>query len=819
MLNLKKKASIATKPQLKAVDAALPQKESVERKEIKPVTVAEQQVPQEPQPSTKQKKQTVVKQLVKQKKKVSTASATGTITKKIEKTTDNALPKEEILTIEAKADKLQGLTVVGNIELPAEVKKDKKSTRPSTAASVNKIKRKRKRVKASSEKKPTTYNSDAARTTANKAKYKKGAKPKTEGVSKKEVTTQFRKTISKLGSSRLKGNKSKYRREKKEARAASEEARLRQEEENANKLKVTEFISANELATLMDVSINEIISTFLAMGMVVSINQRLDSESIEIITDEFGFEAEFTSAEQEIDVQIEEKDREADLEERPPIVTIMGHVDHGKTSLLDFVRKSKVAEKEAGGITQHIGAYDVKTKSGKNIIFLDTPGHEAFTAMRARGAKVTDIAIIVIAADDSVMPQTTEAINHAQIANVPIIFALNKIDKPNADTHKIKQELANKNILVEDWGGKYQCFEISAKQGLGIDELLEGILLESEVLELKANANKNAVGTVIEAALDKGRGYVTTVLIQAGTLKMGDVVLAGSHFGKVRAMLDQQGKKIKKAGPSVPIQLLGLNGAPQAGDKLNALDSDREARDIATKREQILREQSIRATKRTTLTDIGRRIQIGSFRQLNIILKADVGGSVEALTDSLQKLSVEEIEINVIHKAVGPISEGDVLLASASEAIVIGFQVRPTPSARKIAEKEHIEIRLYAVIYDAIEDIKAAIQGLLAPKFKEVTVGNMEVRDTFRISKVGTVAGCYVTNGYIKRNSKIRLIRDGIVVFGGEKGAEIQTLKRFKEDTNEVKQGFECGLNIKNFNDIKVDDIIEVFEERAIENS
>ena len=564
----------------------------------------------------------------------------------------------------------------------------------------------------------------------------------------------------------------------------------------------------------MGVSVNDVISTCMSLGMFVSINQRLDAESITVIADEFGYEVEFSTEDEDVEVQ-EVEDSADELKDRAPIVTIMGHVDHGKTSLLDYIRDSKVTEGEAGGITQHIGAYDVMTEGGKRIAFLDTPGHEAFTAMRARGAKITDVAIIVVAADDAVMPQTKEAINHAQVAGVPIIIAINKVDKPNANPDKIKEELSQMNILVEDWGGKYQCQHVSAKTGEGIDDLLEKVLLEAELLELTANPDKPAVGSVIEATLDKGRGYVTTLMVQAGTMKVGDVVLAGSNYGKVKAMFDHRGKKMNVVGPSTPVLMLGLDGAPQAGDRFNVMESDREAREIATKREQIHREQSIRTKKHITLDEIGRRLAIGSFKELNVIVKGDVDGSIEALSDSLLKLSTEEVQVNIIHKAVGQISESDVLLASASDAIIIGFQVRPSSQARRIAENEEIEIRLYSIIYDAINDVKDAMEGMLEPTTEEVITGNIEVREVFKISKIGTVAGCYVTEGTVKRQNKVRLIRDGIVVYEGE----INQLKRFKEDVNEVKNGYECGVSIKNFNDIKVGDIIEGFTEKEVKRT
>jgi translation initiation factor IF-2 len=586
--------------------------------------------------------------------------------------------------------------------------------------------------------------------------------------------------------------------------------------EQSNHLRVTEFISASDLANLMNVSINEVISKCLALGMFVSINQRLDAEAITIIADEFGYTVEFISAEEEIDAGItEEADDEKDLVPRPPIVTVMGHVDHGKTSLLDYIRRTNVVAKESGGITQHIGAYSVTTENGKKITFLDTPGHEAFTAMRARGAKLTDIAIIVVAADDNVMPQTKEAINHAQLAGVPIVIAISKIDKPTANPDKIREQLAKENILVEEWGGKYQCQEISSKSGQGINELLEKVLLEAEILDLKANPNKNASGAVIEASLDKGRGYVANLLVQTGTLKVGDIILVGALYGRVKAMTDHTGKSIKQAGPSTPVQILGLSGAPQAGDKFQVMNSEREAKEIANKREQILREQSIRATKRLTLSDIGRRIALGNFKQLNLIIKGDVDGSVEALSDALLKLSTEEIQVNIIQKGVGQITETDVNLATVSDAVIIGFQVRPSSGAKKLAEQEQVEIRLYSIIYDAINEVKDAMEGMLAPQIEEVVVGNLQVREVFRISKVGTVAGCMVTDGYIKRQSKIRVIRDGIVVHTGE----LESLKRFKDDVSEVKSGYDCGLKIKNFNDIQKGDNIEVFEQREVKRT
>ncbi|OIN59706.1 translation initiation factor IF-2 [Arsenicibacter rosenii] len=606
------------------------------------------------------------------------------------------------------------------------------------------------------------------------------------------------------------------RRDRRRERAdrVREQAELDQQESKI--LKVTEFVSANDLASLMDVSVNEVIGTCMSLGMFVSINQRLDAEAITVIADEFGYDVQFVTAEEEVESGIvEEADAPETLEPRAPIVTIMGHVDHGKTSLLDYIRRAKVAAGEAGGITQHIGAYSVKTKDGRMVTFLDTPGHEAFTAMRARGAKVTDVVIIVIAADDSIMPQTREAINHAQVAGVPIVFAFSKVDKPGANTEKIREELANMNMLVEDWGGKYQAQEISSKSGLGIDDLLEKVLLEAELLELKANPNRKAVGTVIEASLDKGRGYVSTVLIENGTLRQGDIMLVGAHYGRIRAMTDDIGGRIKEAGPSTPVQILGLPGAPQAGDKFNVMETEREAREIANKREQLLREQSLRTRKHITLEEIGRRKAIGSFKELNIIVKGDVDGSVEALSDSLLQLSTGEVQVNILQKAVGQISESDVLLASASDAIIVGFQVRPSVNARRLAEQEQIEIRLYSIIYDAINEIRDAMEGLLAPTTEEVITGNIDVREVFKISKIGTVAGCMVTEGTIKRNNKVRVIRDFIVIHTGE----ISALKRFKDDVGEVRQGYECGLSVKNFNDIEIGDQIEAFEIKEVKRT
>jgi translation initiation factor IF-2 len=636
---------------------------------------------------------------------------------------------------------------------------------------------------------------------------KKGNKAVVE-ISDKQIQDQIKQTLAQLS------NKGKGKVKRKSFRKDRDGEEI-EDIDDSKLLRVTEFISANDLATLMEVSVNEVIKACISLGMFVSINQRLDAEAIQFIGAEFGYDVEFISAEEAQEFEEEDVDNPNDLEPRAPIVTVMGHVDHGKTSLLDYIRRSNVVSGESGGITQHIGAYEVTTDDNKRIVFLDTPGHEAFTAMRARGARLTDVVILVVAADDSVMPQTKEAINHARVAGVPIVIAINKIDKPTANSNKIREELSKENILVESWGGKYQDQEISAKTGLGIEELLDKVLLEAELLELTANPNKKAIGTVIEASLDKGRGYVSNILIQAGTMKIGDVILVGSHYGRVKAMYDHLGKRIQIAGPSTPVQVLGLDGAPQAGDTLKVMNSEREAREIAAKREQILREQNIRATKGLTLEEIGRRKALGTFKELRLIVKGDVDGSVEALSDSLLKLSTPEIEIKIIHKGVGAITETDVMLAKASEAIILGFQVRPSSNAKKSAEQEKVQIKIYSIIYNAIEEIKDAMEGLLAPTVEEVIVGNAEVREVFKISRIGTVAGCMVTDGFIKRTNKIRLIRDGIVTYEGE----ISALKRFKEDVGEVRSGFECGMSIRNFNDIKIGDVIECFELKEVKRT
>ena len=717
----------------------------------------------------------------------------------------------DIQLIEAKGETLKGLTVLGKIDLPA-----------AGDRGGNNAKHKRKRIIKDEKKPAPTVQTGAQARPGDKKDFNKkpvpGAKPAPKGeLSDKDIQEQIKATMARLqGATNKQSFGADKRREKRKGRAEAEEARLIAEDDEAKVLKVTEFIPASDLASLMDVSVNEVISTCMSLGMFVSINQRLDAEAITVIADEFGFEVNFVSAEEEIDVvEVEVADTPENLLPRAPIVTIMGHVDHGKTSLLDYIRRAKVAAGEAGGITQHIGAYSVDTKSGKKVTFLDTPGHEAFTAMRARGAKVTDIVIIVIAADDSVMPQTKEAINHSMVAGVPIVFAFSKVDKDGANADKVREELATMNMLVEDWGGKYQCQEISSKSGLGIDELLEKVLLEAEMLELMANPNKKAVGSVIEAELDKGRGYVTTLLVQAGTLNVGDMMLAGDNYGRVKAMFDHHGNKIKKAGPSTPVQVLGLNGAPQAGDKLLCLENEREAREIANKREQILREQTLRTRKHITLEEIGRRKAIGTFRELNVIVKGDVDGSVEALSDSLMKLSTEEVQVRIIHRGVGQVSESDVALASTSDAVIIAFQVRPSQNARRLAEAEQIEIRNYSIIYQAIDEIKAAMEGLLAPSFEEVITSNIEIRDVFKITKIGTVAGCYVLDGTVKRANKIRVIRDFVVVHEGE----ISALKRFKDDVAEVKFGYECGLSVKNFNDLEVGDMLECYEMKEVKRT
>ncbi|MCQ2217199.1 MAG: translation initiation factor IF-2 [Paludibacteraceae bacterium] len=631
-------------------------------------------------------------------------------------------------------------------------------------------------------------------------------------VSDEAVQKQIKETLARLTGKGQKTTSSKHRRDKRELQSMKQQELEEQERQNQSKLKITEFVTVSELATMMDVPVTKVIGTCMSLGLMVSINQRLDAETINIVAEEFGFETEYISAEVAEAIH-EEEDSEEDLVRRPPIVTVMGHVDHGKTSLLDYIRKTNVIAGEAGGITQHIGAYNVTLSDGQQITFLDTPGHEAFTAMRARGAKVTDIAIIIVAADDDVMPQTVEAINHASVAGVPIVFAINKIDKPTANPDKIKESLANMNYLVEEWGGKYQSQDIAAKKGTGVKELMEKVLLEAEMLDLKANPDRRATGSIIESQLDKGRGYVSTVLVSNGTLKVGDVVVAGTNHGKIKAMFNERNQRIKEARPSEPALILGLDGAPQAGDNFNVLPTEQEAREVANKRLQLQREQGLRTSRHLTLDEIGRRIALGNFQELNVIVKGDVDGSIEALSDSLLKLSTEQIQVNVIHKAVGQISESDVMLAAASNAIIVGFQVRPSVAARKIAEKEEIDIRLYSIIYDAIEEVKSAMEGMLSPELREEITGSAEVQEVFKITKVGTIAGCMVREGKIKRSNKVRLIRDGIVVYTGD----LASLKRFKDDVKEVVSGLDCGLNIQNYNDIQVGDIIEGFEQIEVQ--
>lgn len=731
--------------------------------------------------------------------------------------------EEETTVIKAQVERLAGPTVVGKIELPGErrpvassgdsgqqtgKKKKRKRISKDVQGNQQRVNVNEKPAAAPGERKKLVVNKNigsAPRPAAEKGGLKKRPLLKKE-VSEEDVQKQIKDTLARLTTKGTKSKGSKYRRDKRQMVSDKLAAQAELDIENQKILKVTEFVSVNELATMMDTSVTSVISTCMSLGLFVSINQRLDAETMAIVADEFGFKVEFVSAEIQVAIE-EEPDRPDQLLPRAPIVTVMGHVDHGKTSLLDYIRKTNVIAGEAGGITQHIGAYHVNLPDGRDITFLDTPGHEAFTAMRARGAQVTDIAIIIIAADDAIMPQSIEAINHAAAAGVPIVFAINKIDKPGANPEKIKEQLAAMNYLVEEWGGKYQSQDISAKSGLNVDLLLEKVLLEAEMLELKGNPNKRATGTILESTLDKGRGFVATVLVQNGTLKVGDVVLAGQYYGHVKAMFNERNQRIDKVRPAEPAILLGLDGAPQAGDKFNVMENERDARNIANKREQLAREQGLRTQKHITLDEIGRRIAIGNFQELNLIVKGDVDGSIEALSDSLIKLSTEEIQVNVIHKAVGAISESDIMLATASNAIIVGFQVRPSVSARKIAEKEQIDIRLYSIIYDAINEIKAAMEGMLSPEIKEEISGTAEIMETFNITKVGTIAGCIVRDGKIVRKDKVRVIRDGIVIHTGTLGS----LKRFKDDVKEVLKGYECGLNIDGYNNIKVGDFIEAF--------
>lgn len=716
-----------------------------------------------------------------------------------------AAAKPEMETIKAKAEKLSGIKVVGKIELPPDPKKKPKPVASSSDTDTGKKKRPRKRISK------VDVNQRGGGNQRGKGRNDRGAK-KPE-LTEKEIKNKINETLARLsgGKKNAAAGRRRDARKERQQRTAEEMARLQEE---ATVLKLTEFVTVSELGNMMSVPATDIIAACMSLGIFASINQRLDGETISIIAEEFGYQVEFVSGEVQESIPIEE-DNEERLADRPPIVTVMGHVDHGKTSLLDHIRNTKVIDGEAGGITQHIGAYSVTLDDGRKMTFLDTPGHEAFTAMRARGAQVTDLAIIVVAADDRVMPQTKEAISHAQAAEIPMIFAINKIDRDTANPDRIKEELSGMNILVEDWGGKYQSQDISAKMGTNIDELLEKVLLEAELLELKADPVKRAQGTVIESTLDKGRGYVTTLLVEGGTMRVGDAVLAGQWSGKVKAMYNERGVRVDEAGPATPVSMLGLSGAPNAGDKFYVLEDEKEARAIAMKRQQLQREQSVRAQQHLTLEEIGRRIELGEFKELNLIVKGDVDGSVEALTDSLQKQSTEKVKVNVIHKAVGQISESDVLLASASDAIIIGFQVRPAAAARKLAENEGIQIRQYSVIYQAIEEMKEAMEGLLSAKIEEQIVGTAEIRETFKISKIGTVAGCFVTDGKILRSSNVRIIRDGVVVYTGLLGS----LKRFKDDVKEVAKGFECGLNIERFNDLKVGDVVEAYEEVEVKQT
>lgn len=744
-----------------------------------------------------------------------------------EKTGEPASDKPD--EFRAVTPQLSGLKILGKIDTSKfgstkkkdkDKEKDKSKTTGTTASSNDANKRKRKRKKISVE---TVGNAIRGKVnTGGRGASKPGGRGKKDDdvkeVSKKEIEDQIKATMARMSGG--KNKRQKIRRDNREVKREKQEQEDLERAVEEGKLKLTEFVSVTELASLMDVGVSEVITTCMNLGVIVSINQRLDAEVIELLASEFGFEIEFINAEDTVEEDLDIIDDPKDLEPRGAIVTVMGHVDHGKTSLLDYIRNANVASGEAGGITQHIGAYEVAVKD-KKVTFLDTPGHEAFTAMRARGAKVTDIVVVIIAADDRIMPQTKEAISHAQAAGVPIIFAINKIDKDGSDANRIKQELASMNLLIEEWGGKIQSQDISAKTGLNIDLLLEKIAFEAEILELKANPNRLAVGTVVEASLDKGKGYITKVLVQKGTLKIGDPIVAGAHSGKVKAMENDKGKRVKSAGPSTPVMVLGLSGAPQAGEVLKVTESEQNARSIATKRAQIEREQTSRASKRISLDEIGRRLALGTFKELNLIVKGDVDGSIEALSDSLIKLSVETIQVNVIHKAVGQIAESDVLLASASDAIIIGFQVRPSGGARQLAEKEGVQIKTYSIIYEAIEEIKLAMEGMLEPTKEEKILGTAEVREIFKISKIGTIAGCFVTEGKVLRNSHIRLIRDGIVVYPVKQGAhgELSSLKRFKDDAKEVKNQMECGMSIKNYNDIKEGDVIESYEIIEIKQS
>jgi translation initiation factor IF-2 len=781
------------------LDAGKDAKEKVA--EVKTETVMEEEIPVIKVAQKKTK--TIAKKKTTKKEKATEKiekEEPATVEEKVEKETPVAKKK-----VETAYKKLDGPKITGKkIDLSKFKKPEKKKEVKGDDKTKSEKKSRRRRISKESAKGGNNFRD-------NRVRGKGRTHIPKEEPSEEEVQKQVRETLEKLQGKSSKGKGAKYRREKRDIHRQKTEEDLAIQESESKILKVTEFVTVSEVATMMNVPVTEVISACMSLGMMVTMNQRLDAETLTIVAEEFGFSVEFIKADIEETIQ-EVEDAPEDLRSRAPIVTVMGHVDHGKTSLLDYIRKENVIAGESGGITQHIGAYGVQLEDGQKIAFLDTPGHEAFTAMRARGAQVTDLAIIVVAADDDIMPQTKEAISHAQAAGVPIVFAINKIDKPTANPDKIKEGLAAINLLVEDWGGKIQSHDISAKSGDGVNDLLEKVLLEAELLELKANPNKPASGTVVEAFLDKGRGYVSTILVQGGTLNIGDYVLAGQHSGKVKAMHDERGQKVNEAGPSTPVSILGLDGAPQAGDKFTVFEDEREARDIATKRMQLQREQTVRTQRHITLDEIGRRIALGDFKELNIILKGDVDGSVEALTDSFLKLTTEEIQVNIIHKAVGAITESDVLLASASDALIIGFNVRPMGNARQIADKEEIDIRMYSIIYDAINDLKDAMEGMLSPVMKEEITGTAEIRETFKISKVGTIAGCMVTNGKILRNAGIRLIREGVVVFTGE----LASLKRFKDDAKEVAKGYDCGLQVNNYNDIKEGDIVEGFMEVAV---
>ncbi len=789
---------------------------------------AEPQVEPEPVPAPQEAEEIVVPQVEQEQPVVVEEKPLETSEESTKQTTS-----EEVFTY-GKNNIQSTINVVGKIDLAAL----NQQTRPKKKSKEEKRKEREEKYPPKNNAAPANNNAQTGNADDKKKRNKiqrervdinkpfdakKGGKPGKNDKNRRSVEhtqpdeeavqRQVRETLAML-TNKQKSKGAKYRKDKREAASQRMQEVAEQERIDNQTIKITEFVTVNELASMMDVPVTKVIGTCMSLGLMVSINQRLDAETINIVADEFGFKTEYVSADVSENLQ-EEEDRPEDLVPRAPIVTVMGHVDHGKTSLLDYIRKANVIAGEAGGITQHIGAYNVTLENGQHITFLDTPGHEAFTAMRARGAQITDVAIIIVAADDSIMPQTVEAIHHAAAANVPIVFAINKIDKPTANPDKIKEALAGMNYLVEEWGGKYQSQDISAKKGIGINELLEKVLLEAEMLDLKANPNKNAVGSIIESSLDKGRGYLATVLVEGGTLRQGDVLVSGTHFGRVKAMFNERNQRVQEVKPGEPVLLLGLNGAPQAGEKFNVMNTEQEAREIANKREQLKREQSIRTKKHLTLDELGRRIALGNFQELNIIVKGDVDGSIEALSDSLIKLSTPEIQVNVIHKAVGAISESDVLLAAASNAIIVGFQVRPSVDARRLAEKEEVDIRLYSIIYDAIEQIKDAMEGMLSPEIKEEVTATLEVLDTFKITKVGTVAGCLVREGKVKRSNKLRLIRDGIVVYAGELGS----LKRMKDDVKEVSTGFECGLNIANYNDVRVGDFIETFEEIEVKRT